>query len=511
MNRRILIQVTTPGVFIGLLLFAVCLTGAWYIDRLQTNMANVLKQNVTSLQAAQELEIRVRQLRFHSFLNLLRPEEERQKRIHEDHEQFEEALRDVRQEAHTPEEQTYVALIDENYKHYRLELENLEKEVGPQRDQPDFLQNLVRIIDQHPVNDVVGPCQKLLDLNRETVRQTSEDNSRVSRQVRWLMIVLGFIGPASGLLVGFAVARGLSRSIYQLSVRVQDMAQRLDRDVAAISIQADGDMQNLDRHLQHVVERVEDVTERFQRQQREMLRAEQLSAVGQLAASVAHEVRNPLTAVKMLVEAALRARNPKPLTADDLKVIHGAVGRLEHTVQSFLDFARLPSPKRCRYDLREIIKQSVDLIQARARQQKVEVTTDAPERPFFANVDRDQICNVLVNLFLNALDAMPTGGRLSVRLDESPEGELRLLISDTGPGISANMQQRLFTPFASSKPTGTGLGLSICRRIVEEHGGTINAQNRSEGGACFVISLASADDENLATSAALEHSSLPNT
>ena len=110
----------------------------------------------------------------------------------------------------------------------------------------------------------------------------------------------------------------------------------LDRDIAAINIQADGDMQSLDRQLQHVVERVEDVTERFQRQQREMLRAEQLSAVGQLAASVAHEVRNPLTSVKMLVEAALRACNPKPLTADDLKVISRGPGRLAATAVRWL-------------------------------------------------------------------------------------------------------------------------------------------------------------------------------
>jgi signal transduction histidine kinase len=503
MNRRILIQVTTPGVLIGLLLFFVCLAGAWYIDRLQTNMAKILKQNVTSLQAAQELEIRVRQLRFHSFLNLMSPDKERQQRIEGDHQHFEEALQKVRTEAHTPEELAYVDLIDRNYQNYRLGLENLK--IGPQRTQVDF----VHMVDQHPVNDVVEPCQELLNQNKAIMDQTSEDNSRVSRQVRWLMILLGIVGPISGLLVGFAVARGLSRSIYQLSVRVQDMAQRLDQDVAAISIQADGDMQSLDRQLQHVVERVEDVTERFQRQQREMLRAEQLSAVGQLAASVAHEVRNPLTSVKMLVEAALRARNPQPLTADDLKVIHGEIARLERTVQGFLDFARMPSPKRSRCDLREVIRQANDLIQARARQQKVEVIIETPEQPIDANVDRDQIRNVLVNLFLNTLDAMPTGGRLSVQLKESPDGELRLEIADTGPGISADMQPKLFTPFASSKPTGTGLGLSICRRIIEEHGGAITAQNRPDGGACFTIALpceANADEGNLEVTSAVSSS-----
>src|SRR5262249_34423209 len=160
--------------------------------------------------------------------------------------------------------------------------------------------------------------------------------------------------------------------------------------------------------------------------------AEQLSAVGQLAASVAHEVRNPLTSVKMLVEAALRPQNPKPLRAEDLKVIHGEIARLERTVQGFLDFARMPSPKRCHCDLREVVQQAIDLVQARARQQKVEIASGMPDQPLYANVDRDQFRNVLVNLFLNALDAMPSGGRLAIKMEQSPDGAPRLEIADTG-------------------------------------------------------------------------------
>jgi signal transduction histidine kinase len=500
MNRRILIQVTTPGLIIGLLLFFVCVAGAWFIDRLQSNMAKVLSQNVTSLQAAQELEIHVHRLRFHTFLNILDPKRQaRQSSIDQDHQRFEEALQKARQAAHTQKEQSLVATIERVYGQYKKELAQFEEEAGRQGTPV----NLSQWATQHPIQNIITPCQELLQLSQDSIKQTSEDNSKLNRQVRWLMMVLGLVGPIGGLLVGFAVARGLSRSIYQLSVRVQDMARvaQVDQDVAAVSIQADGDMQNLDRQLQQVVDRVENVTARFHRQQREMLRAEQLSAVGKLAASVAHEVRNPLTSIKMLVEAALRARNPKPLRAEDLQVIHGEIARLEHTVQSFLDFARLPSPKRCRSEMREVVQHAVDLIQARARQQKVEVVSEGPDLPLQANVDPDQFCNVLVNLSLNALDAMPHGGRLEIKLDPSPEGGACLIVADTGPGISPEMKPRLFTPFASTKPTGTGLGLSVCRRIVEEHGGCINASNRPEGGACFVITIPSEirdDTEKLA-------------
>jgi signal transduction histidine kinase len=174
-------------------------------------------------------------------------------------------------------------------------------------------------------------------------------------------------------------------------------------------------------------------------------------------------------------------------------VIHREVARLEQTVQAFLDFARLPSPQRSTCDMREIISQAIELVQARASQQGVEIDVDVPETAVPANVDRNQMCTVLVNLCLNALDAMLRGGRLQVALEHNRAGEISLTIVDTGPGILPEMVAKLFTPFASTKATGTGLGLSISQRIVEEHGGRINGANRPVG-ACFTIELPTGDD-----------------
>jgi signal transduction histidine kinase len=247
---------------------------------------------------------------------------------------------------------------------------------------------------------------------------------------------------------------------------------------------------------------VTEVAERLQQHQQEALRAQQLSAVGQLAASVAHEVRNPLTSIKMLVESALRSRNARPLTIEDLQVIHGEVVRLEQTVQSFLDFARLPTPQRSRWDLREIVAGAIDLIRVRARQQEVEIEFAAGPDPVLANVDRNQLCTVLVNLGLNALDAMPQGGRLTFRLDDAGSQRVLLQITDTGSGISPEMLDRLFTPFASTKPTGSGLGLSISQRIIKEHGGSIRARNQPQGGAVFDVVLPALRREEIHANAA---------
>ena len=169
----------------------------------------------------------------------------------------------------------------------------------------------------------------------------AQENLSASRQANAAMILLGLAGPVGGLVMGYGMARGLSRSIYRLSVHVKDMAQHLDQNVATVSVAGDGDLQSLDREMQTIVRKVEEVTDRAEQHQRQLLRADQLAAVGQLAAGVAHEIRNPLTGIKMLVEAAVRSRNPTPLNAEDLRVIHGEVVRLEQIVQGFLDFARL--------------------------------------------------------------------------------------------------------------------------------------------------------------------------
>jgi signal transduction histidine kinase len=487
MNRKLLLRVTAPAVAIGLALCAACLASVFYINRLQANLADVLSQNVTSLKAAQDLQIRIRQLRLHSLLYLMDPTPARLKFVEDDERHFEEALDVVRRSARTEEERAAIRDIEAGYEKYKRDQALLRADAARGKPAPAFDE----IIDTHPVRPVVNRCEDLVTINKRLMDQTAAESQRASQQGYLAMLGLGLAGPVGGLVVGYGVARGLSRSIYRLSVRMQDVAQRLDRDVGSVSIAADGDLQGLDRQMQHIVRRVEETAERLQQHQRELLRTEQLAAVGQLAAGVAHEVRNPLTSIKMLVEAALRPRSPRPLDGDDLRVIHREVDRLEQTVQGFLNFARLPAPQRAPCDLRDLVRQAGDLVRARADQQRVQTALHLPDRPVAASVDPGQLSTVLVNLCLNALDAMPGGGRLDVTLEALPEGRARLLIDDTGGGIAPQIAPRLFTPFATTKPTGTGLGLSLSARIVEEHGGGISASNRPDGGARFVVQLPS--------------------
>jgi signal transduction histidine kinase len=502
MNRKILFQVTAPAILVGLLLAGTCLVSAWYIQRLQRKLSRIVSQNVASLEAALELENTVRQLRYHSLLYLARPADSSLDLIRQDEQTFELALEKARLAANTPQEAEDVEKIARGYEQYRGEMAKLRdraKRHGP-------ITDLRLLTSTNPIQHVTEPCEDLYRSSQEQLKASSQDTERATSQAQLALLFLGLGGPLGGGLIGYGIVRGLTRTIAQLSVRVQDVVQRLNGppgparaperngsggaliDVAQVTVSPDDDLGVLDRQMQHVVQRVEEVTQRLQRQHWEMLRAEQLAALGKLAAGVAHEVRNPLTGMKLLVEAALRPGKRKPLSEEDLEVIHGEITRLEETVGNFLAFARLPAPQRQVCDLREALARPLDLVRARARQQQVKLTVEAPDRPLPVSLDAGQFGTVLVNLFLNALDVMPRGGELRVELEDDGR-ECRLRVRDSGPGVAPEVAGRLFTPFTSTKPTGTGLGLSLSRRIVEEHGGTITADNHPEGGACFTITL----------------------
>jgi two-component system sensor histidine kinase HydH len=484
MNRRLFLRVAAPSILGGSLLLAASGVSMWTSYLLQENLVSILSENVTSLKASQELEIHVRQLRFHNLLYLLEPKLDHLKRIALDEGLFANALEELRQTTLSKEEADIFQAIETAFLEYKSEQADLRKEAKAMT-----IGQLRQIVDSHPVRQVVEPCKELFRINQERMEQTARESRQVSQASFTAMLVLGVAGPLPGLIAGYGLTRGLRRSIYRLSVHVQDIAQHLDRDLGSVSVVADGDLHSLEEQVRVIVQKVQQAAQLLQNQQRELLRTEQMSQVGQLAAGVAHEIRNPLTGIKMLVEAAVRPNQPRPLGAEDLRVIHREVQRLEQTVQTFLDFARLPAPERRALDLREAVDRACALVQMRATQQNVVIERGEPGAPVVGDVDAGQMNTVLVNLLLNALDAMPQGGRILVELLPASQGWIQLRVSDTGSGIAPAAFDRLFQPFSTTKAHGTGMGLSLSRRILEEHHGTIHAYNREEGGACFVLKL----------------------
>lgn len=220
-----------------------------------------------------------------------------------------------------------------------------------------------------------------------------------------------------------------------------------------------------------------------------LLRAEQMMAIGQVAAGVAHEMRNPLTSIKGLIQVNARDLNKRGMPVEDLDVIEHEIRRMERTLQTFLDFAKPPIPHRRDVDLASIAERVLAVVSGRARKQNVQIEFASPGASIHATVDDDQIQQLLLNLVLNSLDAMPRGGRIEVDLQPPRDGFVEISVRDNGPGVAPHILPKVFETFVSDKETGVGLGLPLSRRIAEEHGGSLNAYNLPASGACFVLRL----------------------
>lgn len=226
--------------------------------------------------------------------------------------------------------------------------------------------------------------------------------------------------------------------------------------------------------------------------EQEALRAQQMATLAQLATGVAHEIRNPLTAIKMLIQSTQTDSDTTSLPTEDVRIVESQIRRMEQSVSALLDFAR-PSPvARQTIVLRELIPDVIRLLEGQAKKQHVSILFEEVDGNLVLNADRDQLQQLILNLGLNSLDVMPNGGTLEFRIANHGQEMACILVSDTGPGIAPELMEDIFQPFFTTRKQGVGLGLNICRRIAKEHEGSLTAANRSSGGAVFELCLPSA-------------------
>jgi len=224
--------------------------------------------------------------------------------------------------------------------------------------------------------------------------------------------------------------------------------------------------------------------ERFRR----MSRADRLATVGELAAGAAHEIRNPLTAIR----STLQYLEGKSAEESSRKLIASALqetGRINDIVSALLAFSRPAEIVRERHDLRGTLEDSLELVAFQARSKGVVLRRALPEAALPVQGDRSQLKQLFLNVFLNAIQAMPAGGELRVEASVKDPRKVLVAVADTGEGIPEENLDRVFDPFFTTKKGGTGLGLSICYNIVKSHGGDIEARSRPGQGTTMLIHL----------------------
>jgi len=220
--------------------------------------------------------------------------------------------------------------------------------------------------------------------------------------------------------------------------------------------------------------------------QAEVRRSERLAALGRLVAGMAHEIRNPLNSISGYSQHLKSKFDSDTAEGKALDVIVKEVDRLNRVITELLDFSRPREPELISLDLCEIVRSTHILIARETSSQGVTVVVELPETGVMVMGHADTLKQLLLNLLLNALQAMPEGGVLNIQAGVYGTRPF-LKVSDTGPGIPEDMQENIFEPFYTTRESGTGLGLAIVHRIVLDHGAEIRVESSPAGGATFVV------------------------
>lgn len=509
--KRVLARLIAPVVVVSILLMTVGTVAAYYVHRLQQETTDLLTRDVSGIRAAEELVITIRQIETHVDQFLLTGDRRHLTSIPSHRGEIDRWLGEADRLTTTSEEQSLLAQVrsglDRFWEILKEQLAGQETEVADETTREAFA--------RHFVEQILNASQEYLDAMEEEVETASEQNQSMPSRVALVLLLLGTCGAIAGLLAGFGIARGISRSIAQLSVPIRDAAGKLNEVVGPITLSRAWDIESLEAVLQEMANEIGTVVARLEVSRREVLRGEQFAALGQMAAGLAHELRNPLTSMKILVQSATERGDAAGLRGRSLEVLLEEITRLEHSIQGFLNFAKPPEVEKRVFELTPVVEQILSLVATQACLKSIEISYELPDAPTIIEADIGHLRQVLLNLLINAMDATPEGGTIQARITHDVEtqatrtGEpaspavasgvgnggngtgrwLSIQVLDNGHGLPAELGDRIFEPFVSTKETGLGLGLSICKRIVEAHGGRITAANRPEGGAVFTVRL----------------------
>lgn len=304
------------------------------------------------------------------------------------------------------------------------------------------------------------------------------------KNIQQKVFILTALITLSGILAGLWMARKILKPILVLNRAVlQIEGENLGAEIDVAGI---GEVRELTSSFNKMSRKLKESMETMKTAQDSLIRKEKLYVLGEFSASLAHEIKNPLTPIKMLIQRA--HDEDESLEVGDLEIINDELKRIDKIVSQFLSYARITEPHLENIDINLLIQDVLVLSQRKIKNSKIELILDFSSSPLMVHANPDSLKQVMINLLLNAIQAMPGGGTLKLTTRGEEDG-IKVEINDSGIGMTAEQLEKAFDPFFTTKQDGTGLGLSIILSIIENHHGTIDLFSGANQGTRVLVRI----------------------
>ncbi|MBI5761295.1 MAG: MCP four helix bundle domain-containing protein [Planctomycetales bacterium] len=477
------ISVTVFGLT-GLALLS-SLVGFVSARRYERTLQRLVVENVESVRAAEELEISLLEQRGYVSSYLLDGGNRRWlEELTSKKNSFDQWLAKAHETAHTDKERAVLSRLEIVYQAYeakRTDVIALYDGGQPEQAKQVLLHDVVDCYDE-----AYELCEQFIATNAAFVDQATangrEDIDRLTVLVTTTIVVT--------LVLGSVLLWLFYRGVF-LPIRRLTMEARVLSGAPQGPSEPDGDdLRSVGHVFQLLMADVTETRSHLVRSQMQLSHAEKLASVGKLAACVAHEIRNPLTSLKMWMFTLRRALSDHKELQANVDLMAEETTRLESIVREFLEFSRPPQLKLERQHVNHILEKTVDLLRHRLVESRAEILleyqTDLPD----IFVDAEQLRQVFINLIHNSIDAMEEGGQIGISCSVAERGGKKMVVAhvtDSGSGMPTEAQDRIFEPFFTTKDSGTGLGLCIAASIMTHHNGALILEASGQRGTRFAI------------------------
>jgi signal transduction histidine kinase len=457
----------------------------WYTFRMERLFTSVVEMNVAALQAAEELETALLSQRGFVSYYFLDGNPEWLVQLKKYREAFAERLKTAEEIDRTESGRSVLSLIQREYNDYIIKKDDvIALYKSGKREESARLHQEVR---SH-LFKILNLCEEYKSIHSKRINLTWEETRVEAGRLRIIaataMSAAVFLGGLLSIVLMFQILGPIRRLAFDTG-RSGATSEDVSEDV--------NEMVALKRRVRGLIEDVDHTQVELEKSREKLLQSEKMALVGKLAAEVAHSIRNPMTSIKLRLFSLERTLDLTPNQSTDFDVISKEMRHLDTIVRNFLEFSRPPKLKMRKVDVSDVVDMTLELLQNRIEHHNVRV--DRQRGEFLPPIDADpeQLKEVLVNLIVNACEAMGKSGHITIAEEDAVAEKIGravlVRITDTGPGIPESIRDKVMEPFFSTKEDGTGLGLAIAARIVEEHGGRLDLRSGESWGTTFIITL----------------------